>query len=122
MHCHLVGNVMPLTLSDRPFILQLLKKREKSMERLEEDKATFKKRKRSYARASSAETTLPPVHRPSSPDVQTLHHNSPSKRKKGHIKKDFLSMTIPSSDIEEDEISIPSVNLVPKGRFFLFVI
>jgi hypothetical protein len=103
---------MPLTLSDRPFILQLLKKKEESMERQEEDKATSKKRKRSYACGSS------PV-RPSSPNVQTL---SPSKQRKRHIEKDVLGMTIPSSDIEEDEISIPSMNLALEGRFSLFVI
>jgi hypothetical protein len=62
---------------------------------------------------------LPPVHRPSSPDVQTL---PPSKQKKRHSEKDVLDMTIPSSDIEEDEISIPAMNFAPKGRFSLFVI
>ena len=96
-------------MDSRPFVLQLVRKADHSYS-LEEPK-TAKKRKRNPSRASSADTTISgPSRFPSSP---TTVNTSPSRQK----KTKYIDMTIPSSDADEEEISIPNRSFVPKGRF-----
>lgn len=108
---------MSVTWSDRPFILHLLKRTGECTERLQEEKAMSKKRRRNYSRASSGET----IECPYSPAAQPDQHGSPIKSKKRLVGEDVVDITFPSSDIEENEITIPLVNLAPKGTFSFLI-
>jgi hypothetical protein len=106
-----------ILVDSRPLILQLVKKTEQRHDThsLEEPK-TIKKRKRGISRASSTDTTISgPSHLASSPmRVNTRPMASPSKQ--GKTK--YIDMTIPSSDVDEEEISIPNRGHVPNGMYF----
>ena len=111
--CDIVVHLLPflyILTDSRPFILQLVRKADHPHDSFEEPK-TAKKRKRNPSRASSTDTTVSgPSRFPSSP---TRVNTSPSRQK----KTKYIDMTIPSSDADEEEISIPNRSLVPEGRF-----
>ena len=104
-----------ISVDSRPFILQLVKDTEQRHDMSLEEPKTIKKRKRGPSRASSTDTTISgPSHLASSPTrVNTRPTASPSKQR----KTKHTDMTIPSSDVDEEEISIPNRGLVPKGMF-----
>jgi E3 ubiquitin-protein ligase RAD18 len=104
--------VFRVLMHSRPFVLQLVRKAEQPSEThsLAEPK-TAKKRKRIPSRGSSTDTIISgPSRLPSSP---TRVNSSPSKQN----KTKYIDMTIPSSDVDEEEISIPNRSLAPKGMF-----
>ncbi|CAA7265359.1 unnamed protein product [Cyclocybe aegerita] len=110
----------------RPFILRLLKQDDEraaasSSEIADKDKGTSKKRKRTPDSSKSHffdSNIAGPSRNPLSPNGKSIRPSSPPSRpKKLKPKSDeVIDMTIPSSDIEEDEMpAARSGNLVPKA-------
>jgi len=106
----------------RPFILGLVRQ---EMERATTpqaiDKGMSRKRKRSPEHNSSSFDAVGNVagssSNPISPRKPAAALKSPSRPKKPKPTADeIIDMTVPSSDIEEDEIPTSS-NLAPKGMF-----
>ncbi|KAF8162872.1 hypothetical protein B0H34DRAFT_650799 [Crassisporium funariophilum] len=107
----------------RPFILQLLKQKEQSNAMgYSIDKGAAKKRKRSTER-SSVQTSVGNVAGPSRiPASPTKSPKSPSKSKRFKSSSDFedvIEITVPSSDVDEDEIALNHSNINPKPNDFV---
>jgi len=119
----LVAQLTSLVHPYRPFILGLVRQEiERATTPQAIDKGTARKRKRSPEHNSSSFDAVGNVAGPSSNSISPRRPaaaavKSPSRPKKPKPTADeIIDMTVPSSDIEEDEIPT-SLNLAPKGMF-----
>ena len=108
---------------NRPFVLQLLDRRDHLV-----DQGTPKKRKRSpewtpgvepiafksVAGPSKSRASSSPTKQPKTPLRRKLKASSDSD-------EDAVEIMVPSSDIDEDEISTNPTRLNPQGNFLIFV-
>jgi hypothetical protein len=105
---------------NRPFVLQLLDQRARL-----EDKGTPKKRKRSPEWTPTVEPimfTSRSVAGPSNSRTPTKQPKSPSRKLKASSDsdEDVAEMMVPSSDVDEDEISADPTRLNPQGILFFY--
>jgi hypothetical protein len=107
---------------NRPFILKLLDGRDHLV-----DKGTPKKRKRSPELTTP---TVEPMFRrvagPSNlrtPFSTTKQLKSPSRKMKASSdSEDIVEIMVPSSDVDEDEISTKPTRLNPQGTFYIYIL
>ena len=104
---------------NRPFVLQLLNRRAPAV-----DKGTPKKRKRSPEWTPTVEPMFRRVAGPSNPRTPsspTKQPKSPSRKLKASSdSEDAVEITIPSSDVDEDEISTNPTRLNPQGTYYYY--
>lgn len=120
------GLVNHIHVPNRPFVLQLLDQRA----RLVDQEGTPKKRKRSPECTPIVEPTMftsRNVAGPSNsrtPSSPTKQPKSPSRKLKASYDsdEDAVEMMVPSSDVDEDEISTNPTRLNPQGTTFYFLL
>ena len=104
----------------RPSVLQLVK------QRINVAQATPKKRKRSPEQTSSVERVFESVAGPSnsrSPCLPTKPPKSPSKKLRASSdSEDVVEIAVPSSDIDEDEVTTNPARLNPQGIPFFQIL
>ena len=107
----------------RPFILQLLNQRAELV-----DQATPKKRKRSPEWTPTVEPTMfrsvagPSKSRTPSSPTKPPKSSSRKPKASSDSDEDAAEIMVPSSDIDEDEISTNPSRLNPQGIFYLFIL